>query len=139
VSLEILVEDRVVTPKVWGIEDTIINTDKYCGKIMFLREGFQCSLHYHEQKDETFMAIAGQIAVEYYIGGHTRFDTVLQGWRRDALHLPPRTPHRFRAFDGDAVMVEFSTPHSDDDVVRIAPSGPVPVPVDADDGDSSDE
>jgi hypothetical protein len=41
------------THKVWGYEQTIVN-GAYCGKRMFLREGFRCSIHHHRLKDETF-------------------------------------------------------------------------------------
>jgi hypothetical protein len=41
--------------KVWGEEQWLVNTGAYCGKRMLLKKGFQCSLHHHKIKDETFI------------------------------------------------------------------------------------
>ena len=43
--------------KVWGKEQIICNNDFYCGKILHLKKGFQCSLHRHVLKDETLFSI----------------------------------------------------------------------------------
>src|SRR4051812_37450647 len=40
--------------KIWGREIWITNTALYCGKHLLLNKGYQCSLHYHKIKDETF-------------------------------------------------------------------------------------
>ena len=50
-----------IHPKGWGHEKWIVNTDKYCGKILFFEEGKQCSWHYHKLKDETFYVQSGEI------------------------------------------------------------------------------
>ena len=41
-------------PKGWGHEKWIVNTEEYCGKLLFFEEGKRCSFNYHKSKDETF-------------------------------------------------------------------------------------
>jgi mannose-6-phosphate isomerase-like protein (cupin superfamily) len=112
----------------WGREDIIHNDHRYCGKFLHLKPNYQCSLHYHLIKHETFTAIDGTVWVEYYpIETNERIITMLRGWAHDSLTVPAGMPHRFWTTDPDgAVLAEFSTPHNDDDVVRITDSRPWP-------------
>ena len=105
-----------IVPKVWGHEEWIVNST-YCGKLLHLREGMRCSLHYHERKDETFYVLSGKVRLE--VGA---FAVTLNPG--DSHHIPPGTRHRFSGID-DSVIVEFST-HDDDDNVRLEPSGLMP-------------
>ena len=116
--------DRPEHTHIWGAEEWIINTDQYCGKLLWIKSGFQSSLHYHKIKTETFLCLRGTVLVEYYPKGteHKKEITVLKGWARDAIHLPNGVPHRFMAKSEDALVVEFSTYHSDEDVVRLEES-----------------
>ena len=41
-------------PKGWGYEKWIANCEKYCGKLLFIVKGKQCSWHFHKLKDEVF-------------------------------------------------------------------------------------
>ena len=52
-------------PKGWGHEKWIVNTDEYCGKLLFFNEGKRCSWHYHKVKDETFYLQSGRILLYY--------------------------------------------------------------------------
>lgn len=104
------------TDKLWGFEFEIINTDKYCGKVLVLMPGKQSSLHYHGIKDETMLCIEGRIGLELQ-------DVSLIMKAGDSVRLRPGTVHRFRALgDIAALLVEFSTSHSDDDVTRLEES-----------------
>jgi mannose-6-phosphate isomerase-like protein (cupin superfamily) len=124
-SYEQGLEEREYVAKMWGMEEILVNNDKYCSKLLWITPGFQCSLHYHEIKQETFIAIDGLTRVEYIVG-NKKYDTILVGWRRDVLTLPPKTPHRFWSLGGDgSLLLEVSTPHSDTDVTRIEPSRPL--------------
>jgi len=108
--------ERVV-PKEWGEEHWIVNRG-YCGKKLILRRGFRCSLHLHPVKDETFHVDRGAVFLELAGEGH-----VLRAG--DTRHIPTGTPHRFTGLE-ESVILEFSTHHDDDDVVRMEPSGAVP-------------
>ena len=48
--------ERVDKP--WGYELRFIRTDRYAGKLLFIKEGSQLSLQYHEQKDEAYEVLA---------------------------------------------------------------------------------
>lgn len=121
-SYESNIETREFIAKKWGLEEVLVNNDKYCSKLLWITPGFQCSLHYHSIKDETFVAMDGATRVEYIVDGKT-YNTILLGSRRDSLHLPPNTPHRFWSFGCEgSLLLEVSTPHSDADVTRIEES-----------------
>ena len=52
-------------PKGWGYEKWIVNTEDYCGKLLYFEEGKRCSFHYHKSKDETFYLQSGKILLYY--------------------------------------------------------------------------
>lgn len=113
--------------KLWGSETWLENSEKYCMKLLFLKPGFQSSLHYHKIKTETFLVVAGRVKLEllpYYYTHPDQADVVqvrrLQPYQ--AITLNPFTPHRFSTISEEAVIVEASTEHSDDDVVRLEDS-----------------
>jgi len=108
--------ERIV-PKDWGEEHWIVNR-AYCGKKLLLRKGRRCSLHRHPVKDETFHLESGSVYLE--LGGKGHY--LRPG---DTLHIPTGTPHRFSGLEA-SVILEFSTHHEDDDVIRDEPSGPIP-------------
>jgi quercetin dioxygenase-like cupin family protein len=100
--------------KLWGSEDWIVNRHDYCGKFLRLRQGWQCSLHYHPVKAETFYLLSGRVRFELGQG-------VFELNPGESITVEPRVAHRFAGLE-DSVIVEFSTFHSDDDVVRLEPS-----------------
>jgi len=102
--------------KLWGSEQVLYNGPTgYCMKILTLMPGFQSSLHFHPTKHETFLVVEGCCDLE--VAGTThRFV------RGDFMVVPPGIQHRFKGVDGKCVIVESSTHHSDDDVIRIEPS-----------------
>lgn len=113
---------RPYIAKLWGMEEWLVNNEKYCAKFLWITPGFQCSLHYHPIKTETFIALDGLIRVEYY-EGNKHIETLLSGQRRDALTIPSNTPHRFWSMGSTGgLLLEVSTTHSDTDVVRLEPS-----------------
>lgn len=115
-------KDRTQVAKLWGLEEWLVNNELYCAKLLWITPGFQCSLHYHPKKCETFTALEGIIRVEYY-EGNTHYEIILTGNSRDTITLPPRTPHRFWSVGGEGgLLLEVSTTHDEGDVVRIEPS-----------------
>jgi quercetin dioxygenase-like cupin family protein len=98
-------------PKVWGEEDWIVNNPSYCGKILRLRQGWQCSLHYHPVKAETFYVMEGRVRFEL---GHGVFELKAG----ESITVEPRVAHRFTGLE-DSLIVEFSTFHDEADVVRL--------------------
>jgi mannose-6-phosphate isomerase-like protein (cupin superfamily) len=113
-------ESRAIIEKLWGTEEIIVNTDRYCGKILRLDPGYVSSRHYHELKDETFYVLSGVIGLE--IGDRVFMLSAFPD--HESIRVMPMTPHRFWAIGPyGAEIIEFSTPHSDGDVVRLESSG----------------
>lgn len=99
------------TDKVWGTEFLVTNTGKYCSKFLLINPGHQCSLHFHPDKQETFAVLDGLVRLEY--GKEIRYMAT-----GNTELILPGTPHRFSSMSG-ALILETSTQHSDQDVVRI--------------------
>lgn len=106
-----------IHPKVWGEEHWIVNAS-YCGKKLVLREGYRCSVHYHQVKDEVFYVLSGRVLME--VDGAPR---VLQPGMKQ--HIRPGEKHRFTGLE-ESEIIEFSTHHLEEDSYRDEPSGRVP-------------
>ena len=102
--------------KPWGYETIWALTDRYCGKLLFIRAGEQLSLQFHRQKDETIYVHQGRMEIEMGAPGDAipATEVVVPG---TAYRLTPGTVHRFRALE-DTLVLEASTPELDD-VVRL--------------------
>ena len=100
-----------IVQKIWGHEEWLLNTEMYCGKILTLKPGFECSYHYHKEKDEGFYVLRGLVYL------------MLEGEDR-ILHLGevqrilPGQRHKFASLEGVSKMIEFSTHHEDSDSYR---------------------
>jgi len=105
--------------KVWGSEEWIVNNEKYCGKILNLKKGFQSSTHYHKNKHETFYLLEGKVMIEL----EDKKSIMIPG---DSQILPPLQKHRFTPLE-DSKIIEFSTHHEDSDTYRDTQSGEVDV------------
>ena len=100
--------------KPWGYEVRFICTDRYAGKLLFIKAGAQLSLQYHEIKDEAFYVRSGTLDLVLGRGAEQSTERLVPGdWR----HIAPGTVHRFRGVT-DCELFEVSTPELDD-VVRI--------------------
>jgi mannose-6-phosphate isomerase-like protein (cupin superfamily) len=104
--------------KVWGTEWWVYN-GPYCFKLLVINPGFQCSLHLHPTKTETFIVASGEVFLEQRDVRAFPYSEILrEGCIR---HIEPKTPHRFGSTEG-AVIFEISTHHEDSDVVRLEES-----------------
>jgi quercetin dioxygenase-like cupin family protein len=110
------------THKVWGYEQTIVN-GAYCGKRMFLREGFRCSIHHHRLKDETFYVVSGRMLLEVGMDPEILEKIVLE--TGDRFTLEPGMWHRFTGIE-DTTFFEFSTKDRASDSIRHTQSEKVP-------------
>lgn len=100
--------------KKWGEEIWFVNGE-YCGKLLLLDHNAECSYHYHPIKRETFMAIEGYVRLTiegkvYILAPFTRAKTI-----------EPNEKHKFFGIT-EAVILEVSTHHEDDDTVRLTES-----------------
>ncbi|MBI2575934.1 cupin domain-containing protein [Candidatus Woesearchaeota archaeon] len=105
-------------PKVWGREIWIVNRE-YCGKILVLNKGFQCSMHFHKKKDETFYILRGRVLMEI---GNAQW--IMHPGQ--SMLIPPNARHRFTGLE-DSEIIEFSTHHEDEDSFRVQESRKVDI------------
>jgi mannose-6-phosphate isomerase-like protein (cupin superfamily) len=107
-----------IIEKPWGHEEIWAKTDKYVGKILFIKKGEILSLQHHEVKEETIRVLSGQLSVRVGQSLEEALDLapilMIEG---DVLHITPGTIHRFYAPIDDVRVLEVSTTELDD-VVR---------------------
>jgi mannose-6-phosphate isomerase len=101
--------------KPWGYEIIFAVTDRYCGKVLFVRKGEELSLQFHRVKDEVLYVHEGRVELDMGEPG-APVDTEVVGPGR-AYRVAPGTVHRVRALE-DTFILETSTPELDD-VVRL--------------------
>jgi len=103
------------TKKPWGYELLFAYTQKYAGKVIFVKKGHRLSLQYHEKKDETMYIYQGKILLDIEgTDGNMVSREVQPG---NSIIIPPRTKHRLKAIE-DTIFLEVSTPELED-VVRL--------------------
>ena len=101
--------------KPWGYELIYAETEKYAGKIIFVRKGEQLSLQYHKVKDETMYLYSGVARLEIRdTNGNHQIIELSPG---ETYHIEPGCQHRVTALE-DCQILEVSTPELDD-VVRL--------------------
>jgi len=107
-----------IHPKGWGYEKWIINSNLYCGKLLFFEKGKRCSWHYHKIKDETFYLHKGKLLVKYSDEDdlETSNKTILM--KGDTFHVYQGLRHQMLALE-DTELFEFSTQHFEEDSYRI--------------------
>lgn len=104
--------ERIEKP--WGHEILFAVTEKYIGKILFIKKGYRLSLQYHKQKDETFYCLKGRASLTI---GNGNITSILPLVPDCSYHVEPMTIHRVEAIE-DTTLVEVSTPEAED-VVRV--------------------
>jgi mannose-6-phosphate isomerase-like protein (cupin superfamily) len=97
--------------KPWGYERPIAEFQGIHLKELFLRQGTISSLHYHEEKDEFFYIVKGQVQV-------LLADKKILLRAGDTLRIPPGQQHRIQPLE-DTLILELGTKMFGD-VVRIA-------------------
>jgi NDP-sugar pyrophosphorylase family protein len=96
--------------KPWGYEKTLIITENYLTKEIYIKEDYTTSYHYHNDREESLYMLEGSCYIQFadkkeYFG------------RNDIVHIPPKTPHKIVATE-NSLMHNTSTPYIDD-IVRI--------------------
>ena len=110
---------RVDSDHTWGFELRLVGTKQYCGKLLVLTgQGHQSSLHYHPVKKETFFVLSGSVKI-VMLG----IDSGIYN-PGDSITLYPGMAHRFSLAEGcnEALILEVSTEHKDEDVVKLEES-----------------
>ena len=103
--------------KPWGYELIWADTERYVGKLLFVRAGQALSLQYHERKDEAWLVQSGRASLELGTVGDDSSMHTVEITEGDAFRYRPLTVHRITAIE-DTTILEVSTPDLDD-VVRL--------------------
>jgi mannose-6-phosphate isomerase-like protein (cupin superfamily) len=83
------------------------------------------SLHYHKEKDETFIIIKGEVQLE--VGGPCQLGLdklypkkkVYRLKVGESYRLEPHTVHRFTSISNNSIILEVSTHHDDEDSIKL--------------------
>ena len=102
--------------KPWGHELIWALTDRYAGKLLFVRAGHSLSKQFHKVKDESWYFHEGRAELELSAPGQAVEATEVVG-PGAAFRLRPGTVHRLAALE-DTLVLEVSTPHLED-IVRL--------------------
>jgi mannose-6-phosphate isomerase len=102
--------------KPWGYELIWAVTDRYVGKVLFVKAGHSLSLQFHREKDEAWLVQSGRAKLELGEAGDSMLNEEIVG-AGAAFHYAPGTVHRVTALE-DTTILEVSTPELDD-VVRL--------------------
>ena len=102
--------------KPWGHELIFAVTDRYAGKLIFVRAGESLSLQFHNVKDEAWYILEGRAEVELGAPGERMLASEVVG-PGAAFRFPPGTVHRVQAVE-DTTILEVSTPELED-VIRL--------------------
>lgn len=113
-----------IVPKGWGEERWLHNDELYCGKILVLKGGKHCSLHYHKLKTETFYVAKGRLQMELTdlenaLKTPPEIREIFHMSEGDTLLLKPGMVHRFTGIADETLIMEFSTQHFDEDSYRV--------------------
>jgi len=105
-------------PKGWGHEEWIVNSDKYCGKILRFEKGKRCSWHYHKIKDEVFYLLSGKLTLKVSHEDSLDEAQTLTLEKGESFHVKTGVRHQMIALE-DSELLEVSTQHFEDDSCRI--------------------
>src|SRR5271155_4461780 len=109
-----------IVPKGWGREVWIANGDLYCGKILEIRKGKKCSLHFHKLKTESFYLRSGKLLVRVKELPESETIEEFELVARECMDVSIGLARQLEAIE-DAELFEFSTQHFDSDSHRLVP------------------
>src|SRR5260221_12602709 len=88
-----------IAPKGWGREIWIANNPLYCGKILEIRKGKRCSLHYHKLKTESFYLRVGKLRVRVKKSPDSTTTEEFELSEGDCMDVPPGLVHQMEALE----------------------------------------
>jgi len=106
--------------KLWGTEYWIVNEPLYCMKYLKVIPGYQCSIHMHKKKSETFIGLSGDVLVNFH-NDKGIIEKVFSLGPGETVNVVAKTFHSFQSHNV-SWFAEVSTHHDDEDVVRLQES-----------------
>ena len=116
-----MTEDKFVATKYvkgWGYESWIINSELYCGKLLFFLRGKRCSFHFHKLKTETFYLQSGKVMIKYSFKDDITKASELTLLPGESFHIPVGLRHQIIGLE-ESTVFEFSTQHFEHDSYRV--------------------
>jgi len=107
-----------VEPKGWGREVWIANSPFFCGKILEIKRGKKCSLHFHKLKTESFYLRAGHLRIRVKESHSDQKVEEFELRPGQCMDVPVGLVHQMEALE-DSELLEFSTQHFDSDSHRL--------------------
>jgi len=102
-----------IVTKRWGGEYIFADTDLYCGKIIYMHQGGEFGMHFHKEKDKTWVLLEGSVEVVYIDTTDASIHTELLK-EGDTWRSMPLEPHKLVALE-DSVIFEVGTPNKESD------------------------
>ena len=106
--------------KQWCYEIWLVNNkeENYCGKILYIQEGYSTSMHFHANKHESFYILEGELQIDILdtLTTHIHSKILQEG---EVFSLDRVIPHKLIAKDGPVKFIETSTYHEDSDSYRV--------------------
>lgn len=107
-----------IEPKGWGREVWIANNTRYSGKILEIRKGKRCSLHFHKLKSESFYLRAGRLRIRLKESAQSETIRDFELYEGECMDIAPGLVHQMEALE-DSELFEFSTQHFESDSYRL--------------------
>jgi mannose-6-phosphate isomerase-like protein (cupin superfamily) len=105
--------------KGWGNEFIFATNEHYCGKLLNFKTDSKFSMHFHKEKDETWLVLSGKFLVKYIdLADASQHEVeLLPGniWRNKPLF-----PHQLICVE-EGSLIEVSTADSVEDNYRVLP------------------
>ena len=104
--------------KPWGHEIIWAQTNKYVGKVLYIKEGHRLSRQYHKIKEETVFVLSGTLRI-WKSDDEKDYVDLRPG---ESYHVLPNQIHRFGCPKNSKYatsIMEVSTPYLED-VIRLA-------------------
>ena len=111
----------MIVDKGWGREVIFASTEQYAGKFLeFSRAGSKFSMHFHRDKDESWVVISGSFKLTVIDTQDATVREIVLN-KGDVWRNPPLLPHQLEALEDDSTIIEVSTADSAGDNYRVMP------------------
>ena len=104
--------------KGWGSEFIWATNDKYCGNLLKFNKGAMFSMHFHKEKDESWLVLNGEFDI-LKIDTKDASISKTRMKKMDTMRIEPCVPHQVICVE-PGTIVEVSTPDSVEDNYRVA-------------------
>ena len=105
-----------IISKVWGWECELVSNELYSCKVMIIRGGYKCSVHYHKDKDETFCLLSGSVILDI-----NAQNCVMEAFEPYRIHRGVK--HSFSGYSPFSFVLEVATMDKAEDSYRETQSG----------------